>query len=422
MRNFCEQISPSTTPTEQRIERYKTLKSNVGTITPVRSRDVPDGLEVLVQASNAGKIQMAFMLSEGSHPTLSGIRIEEMSDGAPQSQQPIAARPENAVLSDIKQLVESKVKTDEFSGTILIARDKEVVWEAAYGLADRNFNIPNQVTTRFDIGSIAKSFTRVAIAQLVEQGKLHLTDTLGQYLPEYPNQAAREKVTIDELLNMQSGIGDFFGLRFQQTPRGDIRSLADYLPLFASEPLAFEPGSKKAYSNGGYVVLGLIVEKVSGESYYDYVQKHIFAPAGMKNTDFPFSDMPHDGEAIGYSKIANEDGKFTVPVNTRRENALMLPSRGSSAGSARSTVRDLLAYSQALTANVLLKSATAEKFQISGSDMGVAGGAPGLNASLDTGIPGAGTSAYSIIIMSNYDPPSAESLARQVRPLLRSAK
>jgi CubicO group peptidase (beta-lactamase class C family) len=234
--------------------------------------------------ANGGKLTMMFVIAEGVRPLLTGVRIEQVGDESPGTSQ-APPKAEREILDDIKRLIENKSHADQFSGAILIARGPDVIWQNAYGMADENFGIANQVTTRFDTGSIAKSFTRVAIAQLLEQGKLHLEDTIGHFLPDYPNPIARDKVTVSELLDMRSGMADFFGAKFEKTPRGDIRVLADYLPLFATEPLAFDPGTQRAYSNGGYIVLGLILEKASGETYYDYVQNHIFAPAGMNHSD-----------------------------------------------------------------------------------------------------------------------------------------
>src|SRR4029077_4751025 len=114
-------------------------------------------------------------------------------------------------------------------------------------------------------------------------GKLSLADTIRKHLPSYPASYA-DRVTIGQLVSMTSGMGDFFGPKFQATPRTKLRSLADYLPLFQDDPLRFEPGTRREYSNAGYVVLGLVVEAASGEDYYAYVREHVFAPSGMKDT------------------------------------------------------------------------------------------------------------------------------------------
>src|SRR5262249_43644411 len=175
----------------------------------------------------------------------------------------------------------------EFSGVALIARDGKPFFHEAVGLADRSFSVPNRSDTRFNVGSIGKAFTQVAIAQLAAQGKLAFTDTIRRHLPEYPSAAA-DRITIQQLVTMTSGLGDVFADKYDAPPKARLRPLADYLPLSAGEPLLFEPGADRRYSNAGYVVLGLIVEKVSGESYYDYVRRHVFDPAGMTDTgDWP---------------------------------------------------------------------------------------------------------------------------------------
>jgi CubicO group peptidase (beta-lactamase class C family) len=173
-------------------------------------------------------------------------------------------------------------------------------WERA-GEADQERKIPNTVTTKFNVGSIGKSCTIVAVAQLVAAGRITPRDTVGKLLPDYPNPTVREKVTVQMLLDMRSGIGDFFGPRYEETPKSRLRALEDYLPLFAGSPLLFEPGQGNQYSNGGYVVLGLIIQKASGMNYYDYVQKHIFAVAGMPNTGFYPQSASVPNRANGYT-------------------------------------------------------------------------------------------------------------------------
>ena len=174
---------------------------------------------------------------------------------------------------------------------MLVARGDQVLVHEARGLASREYAAANRTATRFNLGSINKLFTRVAIGQLAEQGKLSLDDTIGKFLPAYPNREAAAKVTVRQLLDMTSGVGDFFGKKFADTPKDRIRTLEDYLPFFAAEPLLFAPGSQRRYSNGGYVVLGLIVAKASGQSYFDYVRDHIYSPAGMTATGAPRRPM-----------------------------------------------------------------------------------------------------------------------------------
>ena len=136
---------------------------------------------------------------------------------------------------------------------------------------------------------------------MVAAGKISPDDKLGKFLPDYPNREAAEKVTVANLIAMKSGIGDFFGEKFQAMPKTSFRKNGDFIPLFASQPLAFEPGTKNQYSNGGYVLLGAIIEKVTGMSYYDYVRENIFKPAGMNDTDSFEADKMPANAASGYT-------------------------------------------------------------------------------------------------------------------------
>ena len=130
-----------------------------------------------------------------------------------------------------------------------------------------------------------KMFTSVAIAQLVAQGKMAYTDTLAKLVPDYPNQDVAKRITIHQLLTHSSGLGDYFTDVYQRTAKNTLRAVRDYFPLFVDKPLLFEPGTRFSYSNAGFMVLGAVVEKLSGQDYFTYVREHVYAPAGMKDTD-----------------------------------------------------------------------------------------------------------------------------------------
>ncbi|GAI05666.1 unnamed protein product, partial [marine sediment metagenome] len=174
---------------------------------------------------------------------------------------------------------------DKFSGAVLIAKDGEPILKKAYGLANRSFNVPNKIDTKFNLGSMNKMFTGVAILQLAEQGKLTLDDKIIKYVLDYPNKEIASKVTIHQLLTHTSGMGLYWTDEYFKTSKDLFKNVEDYLPLFVNQPLQFEPGSEFSYSNSGYMVLGLIIEKVTGQSYFDYVMENIYKPAGMINTD-----------------------------------------------------------------------------------------------------------------------------------------
>lgn len=298
--------------------------------------------------------------------------------------------------------VDSLVAAGEFSGVVLVAKDGAPVFARAYGLADREARIPNTIETAFNLGSINKFFTQIAIRQLANAGKLDLDSTLARAWPNYPNQEVARRVTIRQLLQHRSGVG---GNIFAAPPgktRGDIRRLSDYLPLFVNEPLQFEPGTNQRYSNAGYIVLGLLVERLSGEDYYDYVRRHIYEPAAMTRTASWTVDSLPPNTAIGYTTRR-------LDVETSRSgpavpNTGILPGRGSSAGGGYSTAHDLLRLINALRAGKIPAGPPA-------GAVGIAGGAPGLNAAMEGDLPG----GYDVIVLANLDPPAAERVARSVR-------
>jgi len=314
-----------------------------------------------------------------------------------------AAQTDAELASRIATYVGGQASAGSFSGVVVLARHGSTVYSGAFGLASVEYGVPNAVDTAFNLGSIDKIFTRIAIQQLVEQHALTVAQTIGALLPDYPNAAARS-VTVAQLLDMSSGIGDFFGPQFIATPKDQIRTLADFEPLFASKPLAFAPGTKHQYSNGGYIVLGLIIERLTKQSYYDYVQTHIFEPAGMTRSGWPQRDIPTTHLATGYTKLADDGSSSTL-----RNNMYTTPARGSSAGGGFANASDLLHFAAALQSGRLLSSEdTARLF---GGGIGVAGGAPGINADLEID----SQSGYVLVVLSNYDPPSAEAVAKTIR-------
>ncbi len=328
-----------------------------------------------------------------------------------------APRPAAEVIAGALPIVDQAI-AGGFSGVVLIAKDGKPVLERAAGFANRSFEVKNRIDTKFNLGSINKTFTKLAIAQLLEAGKLSLDDKLGKFLPDFPNADAAAKVTVAHLIEMKSGIGDFFGPDFDAAPKNRIRTLSDYLPFFAKKPLAFEPGSANAYSNGGYLTLGLIIEKLSGQTYYDYVRDHIFEPAGMTDTNSFELDAVVPNLAVGY--IKKESGE-------RTPNLYSLPARGSSAGGGYSTAPDMLKFAEAVVANRLASApytawylggprpaAAAPSSSSTGpirGGLGVAGGAPGVNAVFELNA----AQHLVIVVLSNDGPPAAEDLARKIR-------
>ena len=333
----------------------------------------------------------------GTQPVLLALTV--LLPVAAAAQAPHPALPPAELKARLSKSLDSLAALGQFSGVVAVAQGGQVVFQGAYGLADREARRPNDVETAFNLGSINKMFTRTAVMQLVAAGKINLDSTLAYYWPEYPNQAVARQVTIRQLLQHRSGIGgDIFAAPPGGT-RADLRSNRDFLPLFVNEPLQFEPGSQQAYSNAGFVLLGLLVERLSGEDYYEYVRKHVYVPAGMTRTgSFPVDSLPPN-TAIGYTTGDPE----APPTAPQRRNTEFLPGRGSAAGGGYSTAQDLLAFVQALREGRVPAGPPA--------GVGIAGGAPGTNAALEGDMPG----GYDVVVLTNLDPPIAEEIAQMVR-------
>lgn len=246
--------------------------------------------------------------------------------------------------------------TGWFSGTVLVMRDSTTLFSRSYGLADRVRNVPNGPETRFNIGSMNKMMTAVAIMQLAEAGKIKLQDNVGRYLPDYPNAAVREKVTLAQLLTHTSGMGSYWNDRFERN-KSRIESVDDYVALFVDEPLLFEPGAHFEYSNSGFIVLGKIVERVSGQTYEAYVRQHVFAPAHLTGTDFSAIRDSVPSRAIGYipeQDVELGDADVTQPAPRMVANWSTLPNRGGPAGGGYTTAPDLMRFGDALTRGTLV--------------------------------------------------------------------
>jgi D-alanyl-D-alanine carboxypeptidase len=250
---------------------------------------------------------------------------------------------EQQLASALRARLDDEAAQDRFSGAVLVAKDGRVIFSGAVGLADREARTPNTTATRFRMGSMNKMFTATAVMQLVQAGKVRLDGTVGTYLPEYPNRDVASRVTIHHLLTHTGGTGNIFGPQFD-AHRLDLRELTDYVKLYGARGLAFEPGSRWEYSNYGFLLLGVIVERVSGQTYYDYVRDHVFAPSGMTASGSEPERAAVPGRAKGYMR----EGAWWV------SNADTLPWRGTSAGGGYTTVEDLLRFARAITGNVLL--------------------------------------------------------------------
>ncbi len=309
--------------------------------------------------------------------------------------------------------IDKAASNGKFSGVWLWAENGEVITSGARGKADRETGIDNTLDTQFRIGSMNKMFTAVATLQLVERGKLSLEDTIGKLLPDYPNAQVASQVKVRHLLSHTGGTGDIFGPKFE-AHRLELKTLQDYVKLYGGRDLRFEPGTRWEYSNYGFLLLGVLIEKVSGKSYYDFVAENIYQVAGMTNS----------GSAPESVTVANRSKGYLRDRFAMVSNEPMLPWRGTSAGGGYTTAADLMKFAGALMSNQLLKAATLAEatrpqfptgdygfgFQIGGPDeartYGHGGGAPGMNAMLRV-YPESG---QSVIVLCNLDSPSASRL------------
>ena len=328
---------------------------------------------------------------------------------------------EQELITELQAHVAKLAYDDRFSGAVLLARGDRVIFEQAYGKAEQRFGIDNNVETKLNLGSANKMFTAVAIAQLVERGKLAFDDRLIDVLPDYPDRQIAEQVTLHHLLTHTSGMGTYWQALYASNWT-DIRSHDQLLELFSGVPLDFEPGERFQYSNNGFAVLGKVIEQVSGMSYFDYVKKNIFEPAGMTSTDSYEADQPVPNLATGYTRPSppGTHDHGDAAKGPRRSNIFAHSAKGSAAGGGYSTVGDLHRFALALWNDTLLQPATratllegkiemapgihyAYGFGVHGDgkrrNVGHNGGAPGISADFRT-YPETG---YTFAVLANYD-------------------
>lgn len=324
------------------------------------------------------------------------------------AQQPPSTLSQAQLIARLQAYMDSLAGADAFSGVVLLAHGVDPVFQHAWGMADRGAGRANDLDTRFNLGSINKVFTATVIRQLAAEGRLSLDDTVGHLLPDYPNHDVAARVTIRQLLEHRSGVGGNIFAAPAGGTRHDVRNIRDYLGLIASTPLEFVPGTRQQYSNAGYVVLGAVIERLSGRSFYDAVRARIFQPAGMTSTDSYAVDSLPPNTAAGYTRFQPGMNTPGAPAaGPWRPNPDLLPGRGSSAGGGYSTAADLLRF---------VVASHDGRVQAAPRGIGVAGGAPGLNAAVEEDLPG----GYHLVVLANLDPPAAERVARAVRGWLRA--
>ena len=246
----------------------------------------------------------------------------------------------------VQDLLDAEGAADRFSGAVLVARGSQPLLVAASGYAIHPDVLPNRPDTRFNIASVTKMLTAVAVMQLVAAGEIDLDSRVASYDAGLPHAF---EVTVRQLLTHTAGFDRYWNDAYRAA-RSDLRTVSDYLKLFEAAPLLFEPGARHHYGNTGYVVLGAVIEAVTGRSYYDHMRCSVFEPAGMVDTDFPELDLPLPNCAIGYTS-QNWHG----PVDgRRRSNHFIYGIKGSPSEHCYSTVRDLFGFFEALRQGRLL--------------------------------------------------------------------
>ena len=264
--------------------------------------------------------------------------------------------------SELGQLLSGKARDESFSGAVLVSREGKHLFRQGCGYANRAWGVENQVDTRFRIASISKMFTAVAVLQLVEAGKIGLDTRIVECLGLRETTIPRE-ATIHHLLTMTSGIADWFDESgdweanwadlCRRYPIYLFRRNEDYLPLFVNEPPQFAVGEKYGYNGAGYILLGLVIEKVSGVPYFDAIRQRVLALAGMGDSDFVSLDGVHERVAEGYMRIADEKKGTSGWLR----NIYSTTPEAAADGGATSTIDDLSRFSRALRQGSLLSPA-----------------------------------------------------------------
>jgi CubicO group peptidase (beta-lactamase class C family) len=417
-------------PLDERLRRRAMMLERTSGLTPLEV--VESGaatMSVRCRAGNGDDLLAIFEAEPSPPHKLLGVRLEagEHGGGPPRgpSGPPLTA---SELAAEARAFLDERAAAGGFSGVALIVRGDSTLLSGAWGLADRGKGTPITLETRFNLASIGKLLTRAAVAQLAEQGRLSLDDKLEKYLPGFPNA---DRITLEMLAEHRSGVGDIFNAKYQAMDRSKLRHNRDYLELIRDQPLWFEPGQGQRYSNGGYVLLGEVIAKASGEDYYDYLAKHVFAAAGMKSTGAPVEGDGTPGLARGYTREGAAAGGET-------DNAATRPARGSAAGGLYSTAADLLAFDRALLSGRLCSrawagwvaegerpdrrppgaGATPAAAEPPGAGMafGFGGGAPGVSTEWSR------IGDAVIIVLTNRDPEVSEPTRRGLQDLLRRLK
>jgi CubicO group peptidase (beta-lactamase class C family) len=374
----------------------------------------PQGEEhVIIVRNRLTEGWQAFVLTLEEEPPhrITGLNLSPARPPADLPELPPLTR--EAMARELRAFVDRLADADVFSGTVLVARGDELLFEGAWGEASRRYGVANRLDTKFNLGSMNKMFTAVSVMQLAEAGKLSLDDPLSKYVgEEWLPKEVTDRIRIEHLLTHTSGLGSYFNETYVESARDRFREIDDFQPLVEGDTPAFEPGTDWSYSNTGMLLLGPVIEKASGQGYFDYVREHVYGPAGMTATDSYDMDRPVPNLAMGY----------TLQHGEWYENTFMHVIRGGPAGGGFSTAPDLLRFARALRDGTLVSPESREAmwspkpelsspgygygFQIGGTPenriVGHGGGFAGISSNLDLFV-GPTHGGYTSIVLTNVD-------------------
>lgn len=340
----------------------------------------PGLLQMVVKARRAGQLGLFVISADPAQPGhLVQAHLVPMDDPALYADWPKNAVSHAELARLIHDTLDRLVRTGDFSGCVTVTNHAQTLFDECRGQADRRFAVPIDRQTRFHIGSIGKTFTAVAIAQLVEAGKLSWDTPLAQVVPEYADRDAAKKITVWQLLHNTSGLGDFLVPEYFGNRERFINPF-DYLDLIARQPKLSEPGKEWNYSNAGFMLLGRIIENVAHEDYDSYIQRHVFAPAGMHASGFDRLDEVTPKLSVGYY----HDGMFST---IWKADWSKIQFKGGPAGGGYSNNTDLLLFADALRNGRLVTPTTLAKMFADEVPAGPGGEAAGFGDRLSHGSP-----------------------------------
>jgi len=392
----------------------------------------PDTTATLIVWSAWLEAWRGVVLEVDGEGKVAGLRI---TPARPPSDLPPAEALTDAQIAErLDGFVDRLAARDAFSGTLLLAKDGQVLLTKAVGIAHRDFDVPVTLDTKFNLGSMNKMLTAVACLQLAEQGKLSLDDPLANHLgDDWLPEVDKGQVKLRHLLTHTSGLGSYFTEEWDRSSRALYRTVDDWKPLVRDETLAFEPGTRWRYSNTGMLIAGAVIEQASGSDYFGYVRQHITGPAGMTSTDCYETDKANRGLAVGYEQEIGADGAVTW-----RNNLYQHVVRGGPAGGGYSTVGDLFRFDQALRGGTLLTRESLDQLwraypELGSADYGLgffvergpagtivghSGGFNGISAVLSMWL----DAGYTVAVMANLGGGAATVVEGKARELIAAGR